>query len=96
MRIFSNVGFCTTTYSDYAVRNPRSIKGSVITAMKPSLFVVLCASLAACAGVPQHKPLPSDMLDNQKVVLVNQWAETHGARLIWIHYPTLNPSQSTN
>ncbi len=29
MRIFSNVGFCTTTYSDYAVRNPRSIKGAL-------------------------------------------------------------------
>ena len=67
-----------------------------MTAKKSSLVAVLCASLAACAGVPTHKPLPSDVLDEQKVVLVNQWAETHGARLIWIHYPTINPSQPNN
>jgi hypothetical protein len=67
-----------------------------MTAMKPSVFAALCESLAACTCAPQHKPLPSDELDNQKVVLVNRWAETHGARLIWIHYPTLNPSQSND
>jgi asparagine N-glycosylation enzyme membrane subunit Stt3 len=67
-----------------------------MTAKMPSLVAVLCGSLAACAGAPTHKPLPSDVLDEQKVVLVNQWAETHGARLIWIHYPTRNPSQSND
>jgi hypothetical protein len=67
-----------------------------MTAKKTASIAAMCASLVACAGSPQHKPLPSDVLDDQKVVLVNQWAETHGARLIWIHYPTRNPSQSND
>ncbi|HEX3894632.1 MAG TPA: hypothetical protein VHW73_00330 [Rudaea sp.] len=59
-----------------------------MTAKTFVLAAVLCALLAACAGAPQHKLLPNEDLDEQKVVLVNQWAETHGARLIWINYPT--------
>ena len=61
---------------------------------KLGFAAVLCATLAACAGAPQHRTLPSEDFDEQKVVLVNQWAETHGARLIWINYPTRNPAQS--
>jgi hypothetical protein len=67
-----------------------------MAATKLGLAAVLCASLGACAGMPQHKPLPSEDYDEQKVVLVNQWAETHGARLIWIHYPTRKPTQSND
>jgi hypothetical protein len=65
-----------------------------MTAVKVCLFVAVCALLTACAGAPS-RPLPSENLDAQKVVLVNQWAETHGARLIWIHYPTRDPAQKS-
>ena len=61
---------------------------------KLGLAAVICATLGACAGAPQHKTLPSENFDEQKIILVNQWAEAHGAHLIWIHYPTVNPSQS--
>jgi hypothetical protein len=27
-------------------------------------------------------------LDAEKVTAVNQWAETRGAKVLWIHYPT--------
>ena len=51
-----------------------------MAATKLGLAAVFCVTLAACAGAPQHKPLPSEDFDEQKVILVNQWAETHGAR----------------
>lgn len=63
-----------------------------MTAMKGCVFLALCALLTACAGAPR-RPLASDELDAQKVVLVNQWAEDHGARLIWLHYPTRSTAQ---
>jgi hypothetical protein len=67
-----------------------------MAATKLGLAAIFCVTLAACAGVPQHKPLPSENFDEQKIILVNQWAEAHGARLIWIHYPTINPAQPNN
>jgi hypothetical protein len=47
--------------------------------------------LAACATtgvetVAGGRPL-TDNVDNVKVVSVNQWAQVHGARIIWINLP---------
>ncbi len=64
-----------------------------MTASKAGLFFTLCASLTACAGAPA-KPSAGERLDQQKVVLVNQWAESHGAKLIWVHYPTRENAQN--
>jgi hypothetical protein len=66
-----------------------------MTAVRGCLFIAMCASLTACAGAP-NRPSPGANLDEQKVVLVNQWAETHGARLIWLHYPTRDPAQKSD
>ena len=63
-----------------------------MAATKGCVFVALCALLAACAGAP-NRPARSENFDSQKVILVNQWAEAHGARLIWLHYPTRSIAQ---
>ncbi len=54
--------------------------------------MVLALSLTACAGVQKRSPLPSENYDEQKVAIVNLWAEAHGAKLIWLHFPTRNPA----
>ena len=66
-----------------------------MTAIKACMLVAMSASLAACAGAPK-RPLPSSDIDGQKVALVNQWAEVHGAKLIWLHYPTRNAAQQSD
>ncbi len=60
------------------------------------LAAVSCLSIAACAGAPQHRLLPSENIDTQKVVTVNQWAEARGAQLIWVHYPTRDRAPSSD
>jgi starvation-inducible outer membrane lipoprotein len=47
----------------------------------------MCALLAACAAAPPTR-LSGNQIDVQKVATVNQWAETKGARVIWVRYPT--------
>ncbi|HEX4480467.1 MAG TPA: hypothetical protein VH082_06635 [Rudaea sp.] len=64
-----------------------------MTAAKAGLFFTMCAMLTACATAPT-KPVADERFDAQKVVLVNQWAEAHGAKLIWIHYPTRETAQN--
>ncbi len=66
-----------------------------MTALKAFVFVAMSVSLAACAGAP-NRPLPSNDIDGQKVALVNQWAEAHGAKLIWLHYPTRNAARQSD
>ncbi len=58
-----------------------------MTAIRIVSTLVIVASLAACSGTPSK--LPSGRIDTQKVVTVNQWAEVRGAKLIWVHYPTV-------
>jgi hypothetical protein len=58
------------------------------------LSVTLCTSLAACAGAPP-KPVSSHLVDVQKVASVNLWAETKGARVLWVNYPSLDSAQQT-
>ena len=53
------------------------------------ISAVLSAMLAACASAPQ-KQASGAKLDVQKVASVNTWAETKGARVLWVHYPTLD------
>jgi hypothetical protein len=59
---------------------------------------VMSFGLAACAGVGsnKHSVLPSENYDAQKVELVNRWALDHGARVIWVNYPTKAHPESTN
>jgi len=58
------------------------------------LCIAVCATLAACAGAPQTRP-SGTQIDVQKVATVNQWAETKGARVIWVRYPTQDAAQNT-
>ena len=54
--------------------------------------IAVCAvglGLGACAGTGgQHELLPSNDVDQEKVVSVNKWAETRGAVVIWVNMPT--------
>ena len=52
-----------------------------------AICLALSAMLAACASAPQ-KQASGTKLDLQKVASVNTWAETKGARVLWVHYPT--------
>ena len=58
------------------------------------LLVVLCTGMSGCAGMggplAGAKPvaLASDDVDAEKVATVNQWAQTHGATVVWLNYPT--------
>lgn len=67
--------------------------------MRKAMLLVTAAmslSLAACAGVSgKHEVLPSENYDAQKVELVNRWALDHGARVIWVNYPTKAHPEST-
>ncbi len=51
------------------------------------MCLTLSATLSACAAAPQ-KPVSGVTTDVQKVASVNTWAETKGARVLWVHYPT--------
>jgi hypothetical protein len=55
----------------------------------------LTVTLGACAGSPARVASEREythhyeaQYDAEKVVIVNQWAETHGAHVLWINYPT--------
>ena len=65
-----------------------------MTAVRLSLAIIVAASLTACAGTPRK--LPGNEIDTQKVVTVNQWAEKRGAKLIWVHYPTVERAALTD
>jgi hypothetical protein len=66
-----------------------------MTTIRFGLVSVVVASLTACAGTPPRR-LPSSDIDTQKVVTVNQWAETRGAKLLWVHYPTVEHAASAD
>lgn len=51
--------------------------------------------LGACAASPARTAASREYTqryeatyDAEKVLIVNQWAETHGARVMWINYPS--------
>jgi hypothetical protein len=58
------------------------------------LLAGVCAGLGGCATAGHTIPtspavgLASDDVDAEKVATVNQWAQTHGATVVWINYPT--------
>lgn len=57
--------------------------------------------LAACAGTPAHHfandDPDNDDFDAKKVEAVTQWAHDHGAREIWVNYPTkYRPREAIN
>jgi hypothetical protein len=60
------------------------MKRSILFAAGVSLALGGCASM----GGAQHADYQygSDV-DMGKVVAVNQWAETKGAKVVWINYP---------
>jgi hypothetical protein len=58
------------------------------------MCLALSATLAACAAAPQKQVSGGTKLDVQKVASVNQWAETKGARVLWVHYPTRDTAQN--
>jgi len=57
------------------------------------LLAMLWALMAGCAGTRggtismSSAALASDDVDAEKVATVNQWAQTHGATVVWINYP---------
>ena len=59
------------------------------------ICVALSATLAACAATPQ-KQVSGTRLDVQKVASVNTWAETKGARVLWVHYPMRDTAQNAD
>ena len=58
-----------------------------------SICVALSVTLAACAGAPQRR-MTGVELDVQKVASINTWAETKGARVLWVNYPTKDSAQT--
>ena len=38
----------------------------------------LCLGVSACAAGGAHRLLPSEDIDNEKIVSVNRWAESRG------------------
>ena len=56
------------------------------------MCMTLSALVTACAAAPQ-KSVSSVTTDVQKVASVNTWAETKGARVLWVHYPTHDTAQ---
>ena len=55
----------------------------------------LTLTLGACAASPAHLAASREYTqryeaeyDAEKVLIVNQWAETHGAKVMWINYPS--------
>ncbi|MEP6485236.1 MAG: hypothetical protein ABJB01_12370 [Rudaea sp.] len=65
-------------------------------AMRLTLAMVPVVLLTACVSMQKRGPLPSENYDEQKIVIVNTWAEAHGAKLIWLHYPTRNPAEPSS
>ena len=64
--------------------------------MQPVRFAAIVGmilALGACAGAGSPRPAmqfntDNDDYDADKVAAVNQWAETKGAKVIWINFPT--------
>lgn len=57
-----------------------------------AVLAVACLGLTACASTggsraAQDQSGFSDEIDYQKVISVNEWAHTHGARVMWVNYP---------
>jgi len=54
-----------------------------------SLAVIVVLS-GCTAGAPRHRSQtdPNDDFDAGKVAAVTQWAQTRGATVVWLHYPT--------
>jgi outer membrane biogenesis lipoprotein LolB len=57
-----------------------------------AILAFACLGLTACASTGPSRTdaarvSDSDTIDYQKVASVNQWAHTHGALVMWIHYP---------
>ena len=54
----------------------------------------MCVVVGGCATAGHTIPtspavsLASEDVDAEKVATVNQWAQTHGATVVWINYPT--------
>ncbi len=59
------------------------------------MCLAMSATLAACAAAPQ-KQASGSRLDVQKVASVNTWAETKGARVLWVHCPTLDTARDAD
>ena len=57
-----------------------------------AILPAMCLVLGACAdtGSVRHSTVDpaGDDFDSNKVATVTQWAENHGATIIWINYPT--------
>ena len=57
------------------------------------VLALMSAVLTGCAGTRgatlsmSSAQLASDDVDAEKVATVNQWAQTHGATVVWINYP---------
>ena len=48
-----------------------------------------CLGVGACAATGgQRELLPSNDIDQEKIVSVNKWAEGRGAVVIWVNMPT--------
>lgn len=62
----------------------RRVRYAIIPAM--SLVLGACAG----TGSVRHSTVDpaDDDFDSNKVATVTQWAQTHGATVIWINYPT--------
>jgi len=66
--------------------------------MKSTGMGVVCAislGLCACAATTPrsglvHQRSMDDNLDVVKVISVNKWAQTRGATVVWLNYPTRN------
>ena len=63
--------------------------------MQPVRFAAIVGmglALGACASAGRVRPAQSspgyDDYDAEKVAVVNLWAETKGAKVIWINFPT--------
>lgn len=61
-------------------------------------FLTLALGACATTGGPTHSASLDEYAqqynrdyDAEKVAIVSQWAENHGATVIWIHYPTRKP-----
>ncbi len=57
--------------------------------------LAMSSLLVGCVAAPQ-KPVAGSKLDVQKVASVNLWAETKGARVIWVRYPTQDAAQKAD
>lgn len=55
--------------------------------MKRVMMISLCMALGGCASFG-NPPSVVDIVDSQKVVLVEQWARRNSVQVIWMNVPT--------